>query len=136
MNNTNAAAAYRTAQFEGAPPLKILQLLYAGAIRYLNIARETDPGDTAYRENIHRAEEIVNELRASLDHAPNPELSQQLESLYLFMNHELSRALLEQDPSGIDATVKVLTTLLEGWKAASEELAKNPPGAGRAGDVA
>lgn len=136
MNNTNAAAAYRTAQFESASPLKIVQMLNAGAIRFLKIARYAGPEEPAWRENIHRAEEIVNELRASLDHDPNPELSANLEGLYLFMNRELSRALLEQDPSGVDASMQVLTTLLEGWKAAGSEVAGTSTDAQSSGHVA
>lgn len=127
MNHPNAAAAYRTEQFENAPPLKILQMLNEGAIRYLRVAETKEPSDPAYRDHVRRAEEIISELRLSLDHGPNPELSANLENLYLFMQRELSRALIDGEKEGIGASIRILSTLLEGWK--SVNLAEG--GAGR-----
>ena len=117
MNN-QAAAAYQNAQFENAPPIKILQMLNAGAIRFLNIAKKSDAQSPEYRKHVRMAEEIIGELRVSLDHEPNPDLSAQLEGLYLFMQEELSRALMGDDTTGIESSIRILTTLLEGWKGA------------------
>ncbi len=116
MNNPKAAAAYQNEQFENAPPLKILQMLNEGAIRFLRVALGKETDDPAYRDYVRRAEEIISELRMSLDHGPNPELSANLENLYLFMQRELSDALLEGEKSGIESSIQILSTLLEGWK--------------------
>jgi flagellar protein FliS len=116
MNHPSAAAAYRNEQFENAPPLKILQMLNEGAIRFLRVAAGKEPQDPAFRENVRRAEEIISELRLSLDHGPNPELSANLENLYLFMQRELSRALIDGEKAGIESCIQILGTLLEGWK--------------------
>ncbi|MFT7670782.1 MAG: flagellar protein FliS [Planctomycetota bacterium] len=120
MKNTNVADAYRVAQFESASPVKIVQMLNAGAIRYLKVALTCDPSDSAYRENIRKAEDIIGELRASLDHDPNPEMSGRLEGLYVYMNGELSRAVMEHDMVGIESSVKILETLLDAWTKASK----------------
>jgi len=116
MNHPNAAAAYRNEQFENAPPLKILQMLNEGAIRFLKVAETKESTDPAFREHIRRAEEIISELRLSLNHDPNPELSANLENLYLFMQRELSRVLVDGDKAGIAPCIRILSTLLEGWK--------------------
>jgi flagellar biosynthetic protein FliS len=122
MNPTNAAATYRHAQFESAPPIKIVQMLNAGAIRLLRTARELPSEDPEHRKSIRAAEEIVSELRASLNHDPSPALSANLEGLYVFMQRELARTLLEGDPTGIDASIRILSTLLEGWQEAGAQV--------------
>lgn len=38
MKQGNAAAAYKAARFENAPPLKLVQLMYEGALRFLDQA--------------------------------------------------------------------------------------------------
>lgn len=116
MNHPKAAAAYQNEQFENAPPLKILQMLNEGAIRFLRVALGKEITDPAYRDYVRRADDIVSELRASLDHGPNPALSENLENLYLFMQRELSRAILDGEKDGIEHSIQILTTLLEGWK--------------------
>ena len=120
MKNVQAAAAYRLAQFESAPPVKIVQMLNAGAIRFLKAALTFKPSQPEYRESIRRAEDIIAELRASLDHEPNPELSANLENLYVFMQSQLGQAIIDRDPAGIESSISILSTLLEGWKGVGE----------------
>lgn len=122
MNNSNAADQYRIAQFESASPVKILQLLYAGAIRYLKLALEKDPKSQAFREEVRRAEDILSELRASLNHEPNPDLSANLEGLYLFMQRELGRSIIDGETTGIEGSINILDTLLDGWKQAAKSI--------------
>ncbi len=122
MNQSDAAAAYRNATFENAPPIKILRMLYEGAIRFLERAKGEEPGDDEYRRLIRRADDIVIELRASLDPEPNPELSAHLESLYVYVTGELGQAILERDPAHLENAIRVLSTLLEGWAQAQSKM--------------
>jgi len=122
MNHNDAAAAYRNATFDNAPPIKILHMLFEGAIRFLKHAREQPPGSEEYRKYLRRADEIVTELRTSLDHEPSPELSANLENLYVFMTGELARAHVEGEVEAIDPCIGILETLLEGWKQAQVQL--------------
>lgn len=121
MNQSDAASAYRNATFENAPPIKILRMLYEGAIRFLKRAQGEEPGADEYRRLIRRADDIVIELRASLDHEPNPEFSAHLESLYLYVSEELGQAILERDPAPVENAIRVLSTLLEGWAQAQAQ---------------
>jgi flagellar protein FliS len=118
MRHDSAAGAYRASSFENAPPLKLVHLMYEGALRYLGEAQACDPkADPArFLERLQRAEHVVCELRLALDPSGAPALTAQLESLYLFVEAEIRRALLEQDVSTLPAARDVLTTLLEGWK--------------------
>jgi len=122
MQNAQAAATYRLAQFESAPPVKIVQLLYAGAIRFLKQAQDHEPTSEEYRGLVRRAEDIICELRASLNHDPDPELSARLDGLYLFAQSELGRAIIDRDAEALDGPIQVLETLLEGWKGAAKTL--------------
>ncbi len=125
--NSHAAAAYQNSQFENAPPIKILQMLNAGAIRFLKIAKEAGADTPEFRKHIRMAEEIVGELRVSLDHGPNPDLSAQLEGLYVFMQGELGRAIIDGDMTGIDSSIRILTTLLDAWRQANLQEDGTPP---------
>jgi len=118
MNHAAAADVYRRSSIENAPPIKVVRLLYEGALRYLAKARECDPRDprSEFVEYTCRADAIVTELRAALDHSLNDEVTESLEQLYLFCGTELSKALLERTVKPIPAVERVLRTLLDGWQ--------------------
>jgi len=116
--HSDAARAYRESTFENAPPLKILRLLYQGALRFMGEARaieepERGPERVAL---LHRAQAVVAELRCTLEHVHAPELSGDLDKLYEFVESEIRRAMTERGPEPIDNGSRVLATLLEGWK--------------------
>ncbi len=122
MKNTDAAAAYRNATFDNAPPIKILHMLYEGAIRFLKYAQEKEPGTEEYRKYIRRTDEILSELRATLNHEINPEVAENLENLYLFSQDELAKAFIDGESRRIKPVQQVLETLLDGWKQAQVQL--------------
>lgn len=122
MNQADAAQAYRNATFENAPPIKILRMLYEGAIRFLKRAQDEDAGGGEFRRLVGRADDIVTELRASLDHGPNPRLSADLEALYVFINGELGKAIIEKSAEPLKNAIRILTTLLDGWTQAQTQL--------------
>lgn len=118
MNPKSAAHAYREAALEHAPPLKIVHLLYEGALRFIDQAAHVDPQKdlTTFQEKINRADAVVSELRLSLDHGPAPDVTAQLDALYLFVEEQLRTAFLDRSIDTLPAARNVLTTLLEGWK--------------------
>lgn len=117
MQPHDATAAYRQASLENAPPIKIVRLLYQGALRNVEKARRAlELGDEpAFTEALHRADAIVAELRFCLDHSVAPELAGQLESLYLFAEERLSFALGERAMPAADEAAAVLKRLLSAW---------------------
>lgn len=114
----SVAQAYLQASIENAPPIKIVRLMYEGALRFLDRAAAVDSaGLRAERTRwLARADAIVNELRASLDHSHDSAVSQDLERLYLFVQERIAKAIVEQDTASIVGARTVLATLLEGWK--------------------
>jgi len=121
MDQDAAAETYRRSSFENAPPVKVVRMLYEGALRFLERAEKAAGGSEA-REWLRRVEMIVNELRCSLDHEAAPEVSANLEVLYLFVEERLARAALQADASAIGEARGVLETLLDGWSGAQVEL--------------
>lgn len=115
MDTSAAAQAYRAAALENAPPIKIVRMLYAGALRFLERARGAGPGDPEYAYWIGRADAIVKELRCSLDHSHDAKLSGDLEGLYLFVETCLSEAQIQGRAPAIEEALRVLRTLEGAW---------------------
>jgi flagellar secretion chaperone FliS len=116
--STSAAAAYHAARFENAPPLKLVQMMYEGALRFLEQAEAAlAAADGArFQERCLRAQAVVAELRLSLDAAQAPELAANLDSLYLFAEAQIRGAMLAETAQELGPAREVLATLLDGWK--------------------
>ncbi len=114
----SVAQAYLQSTVENAPPIKIVRLMYEGALRFLDRAAAAESSALGSERTrwLSRADAIVNELRASLDHSHDPRVSQELDRLYLFVHERIAHAIIDEDPSQIPGARKVLVTLLEGWK--------------------
>ena len=115
---SSAAAAYKAARFENAPPLKLVQLMYEGALRFLEQAEAAQAGFelARFQERCLRAQAVIAELRLALDPAQAPELAESLNSLYLFAEGEIRRAMLAESSALLGPVREVLATLLDGWK--------------------
>ncbi len=118
MNQGSAAAAYKSARYESAPPLKLVQLMYEGALRFLEQAEAAlaVPELARFQERCLRAQAVVSELRLALDREQAPELAEKLEALYLFAEAEITSALVSESSAPLAHTREVLATLLDGWK--------------------
>jgi flagellar protein FliS len=118
MNPQTAADAYRSASIENAPPVKVVRLMYEGALRFIDQAGEMDPVDQAaeFVDRIDRARTVVAELRIALDPASDPELCERLSSLYLFIEERLNETLQTRDAADAAPARAVIETLLDGWR--------------------
>ena len=118
MSHRNATSAYAQSAIESAPPLKIIHMLYEGALRFLEqasaIDHEADP--QGYTNKLNRAQDIVSELRISLDPEPAPEIAKRLSELYLFVEDQIHEAIVHSEPERLAPAQDVLTTLLSAWK--------------------
>jgi len=123
MDPNSAVNTYRDRSIETAPPVKIVRLLYEGALRYIERARRQDPADPSsdFLFWIRRAEDIVSELRMSLERERAPALCDTLERLYLFVESQLGEAAGERAIEPLEGARKVLATLLEAWSALEVE---------------
>ena len=114
----SGAAAYRQAQFENAPPLALVRMLYEGALRFLDQAEAAaTAGDGArFQERCLRVAGIVAELRLALDASQAPELVRELEALYLFVEESVRTAMRADSSAPLAGARDVLRKLLDGWK--------------------
>lgn len=117
MDRRTASEAYLNASIENAPPIKLVRMLYAGAIRFLEQASELDAADprSQFVPLCNRADDIVTELRLALDPGPNPQVAADLEKLYLFVESRLAEAMLHRDAGPLPEAIRVLQTLLRAW---------------------
>ena len=119
MNHgTSAAEAYKASRYENAPPLKLVQLMYEGALRFIEQAESHHAAGEAvgFNERCLRAHAVVCELRLALDREQAPELADNLGHLYLFAESELCKAAANFSSAPLPAVRTLLTTLLDGWK--------------------
>lgn len=119
MHSETAVDAYKAAAIENAPPLKILRMLYQGAIRFLDQAAALDPRRAAaeFNTKVGRVDDILAELRCSLNHEPAPELTRQLDALYEFAQERLASAVSTRSVEPLADARAVLVKLLDGWSA-------------------
>lgn len=133
----NASALYQQNSVAGgvedADAHRLIGMLLDGAIERVVQARGCMVhGDVAAKgSNVTRALAIVGELRNSLDHKADRELSQRLDSLYEYVSRRLLFAQLNNDPAALDEVVRLLTPIRDGWEGIRESyLASNRQVAG------
>ena len=123
MKPLSAADAYRRQSIENAPPVKVVQMLYAGALRHLDRALACDPrraeggADPAFADALSRADQIVIELRLALDTEAAPELAGSLQQLYLFVEERIEQALSGREHGPVEEARAVMSKLQQGWAA-------------------
>ena len=114
----NVPNPYLQAEVLSADPVKLVQLLYRGAIDAVGTARRhLAAGEIRQRSKcITKAWEILLELIRSLDHRQGGDLSRNLASLYTYMQGRLMEANSLQSDRQLQEVETLLTTLLEGWQ--------------------
>ena len=105
-----------------ANPLRLVQLLYRGALDSIASARRhLRQSDIRARSRaVDKAMAIVTELSRSLNHERGSELSRNLAELYAYVQKLLIQANTEQSDLPLAEAERLLSTLLEGWEACVE----------------
>jgi len=109
---------YNQIDISTSNPLKIVLMLYDGAINFLNRAIQfADEGDIKHK-NIYanKARDIIEELNNSLNTEVGEDLAGQLRGLYHFMGRHLMKANWENDTQGMNEVIKMLSSLREAWQ--------------------
>lgn len=126
MNYTNNQAAMNkyaqvgnqsTAAF--ANPHRLIQMLMEGALEKISKSKGfMKNGDVAKKgEHISWAISIIEGLRVSLDHTQGGKISENLESLYIYMNSRLTQANLHNSIEMLDEVTGLLIDIKSGWDA-------------------
>lgn len=116
------ARAYQTQSILTASPGQLVLLMYDGALRFMAQARAgfALPEENYTRiEKINvsllRAQAIINELRANLDHNAGGDIAKNLDRLYEYYVRRLQEANLRKDEAPVIEVEALVRTLRDGW---------------------
>ncbi len=135
MNYGNGTQRYREADIGSASPQKMIVLLYERAMRDLAQAGEAlARGDRreVTRLVVH-SQAIIAELRGALDHEVGGDVAANLESLYDWLFREHLALLAGPTAERLENCLKVLTPLVEAWRAIPSAVAARSLEAAAAG---
>ena len=117
---------YKQTQVLSASRERLLLMMYEGAIKYTKRAIEAiEKKNIPDRcTNIGRAFDIILELNNTLDHNVGGDIARNLEQLYMFMTEQYTKANLNSSVEPLQANLKLLETLYDGWVQAIEKVKK------------
>lgn len=118
MAPNNPFAQYRQVQVGTANQGNLILLVYEGAIRFSQQAKEKMKAEDIEGKGfyINKAYSAISELRKSLDFDTGEEIAASLEKLYLFMGRQLIQANIKNDPRLIESVISLLAQLRDAWK--------------------
>lgn len=109
---------YLINQVMSASPNKLIEMLIEGAIRSVKkaeMAIEDKKIEAANNEIVH-AQDIVDELKFSVNKEIEGDIPQQLISTYDVVEQELIQANIHKDKNHLEIAVTILNELLDAWK--------------------
>jgi len=113
--------SYRQVATQTASPGQLVLMLYDGAIRFLERARQgfsfEDPQmhNQTINNNILRAQDIINELNMSLNMEAGGEFSDNLRQLYNYLLWRLDQSNRTKQDEGLEEVLNRLTVLRDAW---------------------
>ncbi len=111
-----AHATYQQAQIGSAGPLRIVVLLYEGALQFSQQALEKFDEPAVRGQALGRAHRIISELFAALDYEKGEEIATNLDALYGFLLDALTRANVNGEERALKDAIAVLKSLLPAWR--------------------
>jgi flagellar secretion chaperone FliS len=120
----NPAAAYLNNKINTATPAELTLMLYDGSIKFCNIAimavdnQDFDKANT----NIIKAENIIQELRSTLDFTY--EISNNLKAMYDYIYTRLVQANIKKEKEILEEVLEYLRDLRDAWKEAMKTESK------------
>ncbi len=111
-------SAYRAVDVQTASQSKLILMLYDGAIRSAEEAvRQMDARKfDSVNNHLIRAQEIINELRSSLNMKAGGDVAVNLDRLYEYIQHRLMMGNIRKDKSFVDECIRMMSDLRNTWK--------------------
>lgn len=109
---------YLRNQVMSASPNKLIEMLIEGAIKSIKkaeMAIEDKKIEAANNEIVH-AQDIVDELKFSVNKEIEGDIPQQLISTYDVVEQELIQANIHKDKNHLEIALTMLNELLDAWK--------------------
>lgn len=117
-SSNNKIDAYLELKIMNAKPEELTLMLYDGLVKFISQTKNFNDQNLYERSNATniRAQEILQELRSSLN--LEIEISNSLESLYLFMIDHLVDANIHKSNETLDEVLEMAKDLRDTWKTA------------------
>jgi flagellar protein FliS len=114
----NLNQQYQQSAVTQADPVKLVEMMYEGSIRFCRIALKGIEDNDPERAHHHimRAYAVVAELMATLDFEQGGDIAKQLEQCYDYVLHLLKEADITKDPKHIEQVIAVIEPLLSTWR--------------------
>lgn len=131
MSYQKIAKSYKTASIETASPGKIILMLYDGALRFLETAKEgakeDDEGkrNEAIHNNLSKTADIICELQSSLNMEKGGEFAQTMYGLYDYMHRRIINANIQKDLQLIEDVIIYIKDIRSAWAEMLEKNAQN-----------
>ena len=103
-----------------ASPAKLVEMLYQNSIERLEKTKSLIKNNNLSEANnqIIRVQDIITELNVSLDLKAGGDISQNLRSLYNYMNRRLVEANIKKDLEILEEVKTMIKDLLDTWREA------------------
>lgn len=109
-------AAYANSKIKTASPAELTLMLYEGAIKFCNIAIagiEENDIEKAHI-NIMKAERIISEFQATLDH--KYPVAEDFDNVYRYLAQRMMEANVKKDKEILEEVLVHLRTMRDTWK--------------------
>lgn len=109
-------AAYANNKISTASPAELTLMLYEGAIKFCNLAiMAIEQKDIAKAHmNIMKAQDIIDEFQATLDH--RYAVAKDFNDVYQYLKRRLIQANIKKDPEILEEVLEHLRTMRDTWK--------------------
>ncbi len=128
MSLPNPYSQYRQTQVQTASPLRLVVMLYDGAIRFLSQAVVSMRAKDYYNQAqyINKAQAIIAHLAGTLDLKHGGDVAANLARIYDYMFTGLSQANAHDDASKIEEIIAHLKELRSSWSHVALKSSKTP----------
>ncbi|MCP4003083.1 MAG: flagellar export chaperone FliS [bacterium] len=116
LNTQHAHAAYQQGQVNASNPVRIIVLLYDGAIRFTRRGYEHFDDPAVRGQVLGRAHAIVSELQLALNRDEGAEVAANLDRLYRYILDNLLQANIDGARDSLLSVIDVMETLVSGWR--------------------
>lgn len=108
---------YQKGAVNGASPVQLVVMLYDGALRFMEAGKHAMAAKDLEKQNhnLQRAQKIVMELMTCLDMEKGGEIAKNLLALYTYALDQLVQANVNDEPAGIERSIKIFSELRESW---------------------
>jgi flagellar secretion chaperone FliS len=109
---------YLNNHYEGMTPEKLIHMLYKGALKHIDLARQgiVENNPKKRGEHLGKVISIISELNTSINSEIKDESTRFLRGLYTSMLTELPKVSITNDPKTLDLTKSYLEKLNEIWE--------------------